>query len=240
MNNYPMPEAVTKEADTKNGRMPETAGQEVAYLAGLDDLEKALAEESGLAAEMEALIDTYAAGQITYETITALYDGLVYYLDDPAIDFLLLLLTGAPDAESLDKVREKAAPDTWRWLRRLLARYGRPLQEAYAVSGVNKDGWRWLNRRVYYDTVIGRWGVSLELIKFNGEKIILEETPTSALSLAQGIVDSLITIPADIASELMDEALLAQFLDDCDRLREIYIPPAPEAAPEIQTAHIEG
>lgn len=244
MNSYPIPEATVTEPETKNGQTPQTAEPYGDITAGIHALEQALSKDDSLAAELEDLIRHHATQAITPDTINALYNSLVYFLDDTAIDFLLTILTSLPDEEMVEKVREQAAPQTWQWLRRLLALYAPPLREGYAITGVSDNAWRWLNRRVYYDTVTSRWGIFLELIKFNDEKVILEETPVSALSLAQGILDSLNTIPADIAPDVMDHELMGEFLDECDRLREIYVPveldQLPQVDSSIQKEHVEG
>lgn len=179
---------------------------------------------------------------VTPSTFGEIAVGLRNHIEFDDMAFLVAFLLS--DDESVQKLyQENTSPETWNWLRLMLALYGEATKEAQTISGKNEDAWRVANRRVYFDTVTNQWGVTLEIIKYNGEKITLEETPRDALFLAEGIVNALNTVPPDAMAEesLIPREDVRYFLADVITLSENYAPGllvelAQEVAKEEQQA----
>ncbi len=187
-------------------------------------LQEALDRDPAVMAELETVIREHTRRGITPTTLQAIYQGLGLYLGTEGVEHLLSVLTRGDDSGYLEQVSAHATPQTWNWLRRLLALYSSDLQEAYAISGVTENAWRLINRRAYFDTVTGRWGVTLEFITYGGERLLLDETPGSALVLALAIVDTLNTLPTEVAPEIIDRDTIEEFTKQSVLLCDLYAP----------------
>jgi hypothetical protein len=152
------------------------------------------------------------------------YAGLEFYLEDDAVASLLTILTRGSEPAVIEQVKAQASPPVWRWLRRLLALYGRDLQEAHAVSSEEPESWRVLDRHAYYSAVSGRWKVMLDISKYNGTQFHLEESPQSVVSLARGIVDILNSIPPEATTDLVPADVLQRFADVARQFFALYAP----------------
>lgn len=202
-------------------------------------LQKALDQDPTLMTAVETVIGEHIRKGITPRTVQGIYQGLELYLEAASVEHLLRILVGSDDARVIEQARAHAAPQTWNWLRRLLALYGSDLQEAGAMSGVNENAWSVVNRRAYYDAVAGTWGVTLEIIKYNGERLFLEEVPGSALALALAIVDTLNSVPPEVAPDIIDRAAIGEFTQQCVILSDLYAPGMIEEWAEAESEEAE-
>ena len=105
-----------------------------------------------------------------------------------------------------------------------MAVYGQEFRAAYTAYAENPDAWEMMNRHTYYDALIDRWSVSLEIIKYNGDRLALEESPASALGLVNGIADALNSVPSDIAPLLIEKEFVIETASLFLQLIDLYAP----------------
>jgi hypothetical protein len=178
-------------------------------------------------AYMDRTIRQHLQAGVTLETWGHILHGLITYAGEDIATFVLTVLLRADDADFMLLVEESAPAEVWLYLRGLTALYSAYLQEAYAVFGENPQGWRTINRRVYYDHLTDSWRASFEIIKFNGERFNLDETPTSAIVLCQAILDALNVVPAEAAQQAVDPNavgnLISLFYSFAERFATDYL-----------------
>jgi hypothetical protein len=189
---------------------------------GIPLIEELLAQEPSLKADIETVIREHIRKPITISTLGVLASGLSHYMDYTIMDYLLRILTGSENY--IKEVEKLTSRQTWKWLRYLMATYGVELNEARTISGQNEDSWREIFRHVNFDTVTKNWTVTLEIRKYNGEKMVLNETVPGALSLAWSIIAALNTIPPEVAPELVDRDSISTFLADVVEFSNICAP----------------
>jgi len=231
---------VQPEQESPEALPPLTAEQIKEIIQGNLALQEALDQDPTVMTELETVIHEHTRKGITPTTGGAIYQGLELYLDTESVEYLLGVLALSDDPRYIEQAKAHAAPQTWSWLRRLLALYGSDLREATALSGVNVNAWRTVNRRAYYDAVSGRWGATLEIIKYNGERLFLDETLGSALILAQGIVDTLNSMPPEVAPEVIDRETIKAFIEQCLVFGDLYAPGMYEEWAEAESEVAEG
>jgi hypothetical protein len=189
---------------------------------------QALEQNAGVLPEIEMMLREQLRKGITSTTLEALFAGLGFYLEADAVVSLLTILTRGDDAAFIAQVKAQASAQTWDWLRRLLALYGRDLQEAHYVSGEHPESWREIDRHVYYNALSGKWSIHLDILKYSGAHLLLEESPHSALSLARGIVETLNSVPPEAATGLIQADAVQRFADVVTQFFAVYAPGAAE------------
>lgn len=204
--------------------IPLTADEIKLVVQGNQALQEALAQDASLPTQIEVVIREHTRQEITPATLRIVYEGLKLYLEDQALEYLLGILINSEDARYVEQAQIQAPAPMWTWLRRLIALYGSAIQEANAISNANLNSWRVLNRRAFFDAVIGTWGVSLEIVKYSGERLILDEIPGSALLLADAIVDTLNSIPDEVAPDLLTPEEVSRFMENCVHLSDLFAP----------------
>lgn len=170
-----------------------------------DLLRQFLQEYPANGAQMDRTIRQHLQGGVTLETWGHILHGLTTYAGEDIATFVLTVLLRSGDVDFMLLVEESTPVQVWPYLRGLMALYSDHLQEAYAIFGENPQGWRTINRRVYYDHLTDSWRANFEIIKFNGEQFNLDETPTSAIVLCQAILDALTAVPAELAQQAVDQ-----------------------------------
>lgn len=203
---------------------PLSADEIKAVVQGSHALQDALKADPALATQIEVVIREHTRQEITPATLRTIYQGLELYLEGEALDYLFGILVSSDDPRYVEQAKIHVTAQTWGWLRRLIALYGSVMQEANAVSNANPDSWRVVNRRAFFDAVTGNWGVSLEIVKYNGERITLDEVPGSALFLAGAIVDTLNSVPPEVAPDIMTQDDVEHFVEQCVHLSNLYAP----------------
>jgi hypothetical protein len=168
-------------------------------------LSQFLQEHPANGAQMDRTIRQHLQGGVTLETWGHILHGLTTYAGEDMATFVLTVLLRSDDADFMLLVEGSTPAEVWSYLRSLMALYSDHLQEAYAIFGENPQGWRTINRRVYYDHLTDSWRANFEIIKFNGEQFNLDETPTSAIVLCQAILDALTAVPAELAQQAVDQ-----------------------------------
>lgn len=155
-------------------------------------------------------------GGVAPETWQGILGGLTVYAGEDVTRFVLMTLLSAeellnpdetPDPDEtgvLALVEKQVGPEAWSYLRGLMALYGADLKDAYEAAGQSAQGWRTVNRRVYYDHMAEVWRATFEIVKFDQERVFLDETPTSAIVLCQAILDALNSIPVEAAQQAAD------------------------------------
>ncbi len=212
---------VQTEASTANELPALTDDQVRAIAEGIDGLQAKLAEDTALQLEIENVIREHLRTAVNAQTVEKIYAGLELYLDADSASFLLDILNDSP---FLEQVKSHSSAQLWSWLRRMLALYAYDFRKAYQIFSESPNAWDILNRHTYYDALIDMWIISLEIVKYNGERLALEESPASALGLVNGIVDTLTSMPPDIAPKLIDKGYLAETATRFLSLIELYAP----------------
>ncbi|GJM39967.1 MAG: hypothetical protein DHS20C20_02490 [Ardenticatenaceae bacterium] len=220
----PNEEQVQGEMNATNELPPLPEADLEAIAQGVNLLFAQLSGEEGLAGEVEAVIREHLRTAVTTDTFLKIYGGLELYLEEDAVVFLLENLRRGDDATYIAHVKIQCAEPLWHWLRRQVALYGADFRKAYTIGTEKPDAWETLNRRTYYDSLNGTWVTFLEVVKYNGERLTIEETPRGALTLAYGVIDMLKNIPADFAPDLIERDYLAQVHLEFLQLMEHYAP----------------
>ncbi len=169
-----------------------------------------LQSDPGGRAYIDRTIRQHLQGGVGPETWGNVLGGLVMYAGEKVAHFVLMVLLSAdelldPDeAEYLPLVEKHVGPEAWSYLRGLLAMYGAGLKEAYAIAAENPQAWRTVNRRMFYDEMTQQWQATFEIVKYNGERVYLEETPSTAIALCSAILDTLNFVPVEVAQQVAD------------------------------------
>ncbi|MFQ6102297.1 MAG: hypothetical protein ACE5OS_13850 [Anaerolineae bacterium] len=173
-----------------------------------------LQADPGARAYIDRTIRQHLQDGVGLETWQNILGGLTVYAGEDITHFMLMTLLSAEELLNPDEVlssddtgilalvEKQVGPEVWSYLRGLMALYSADLREAYEVSGQNVQGWRTVNRRVYYDHLAEAWRATFEIIKFGGERVYLDETPTSAIVLCQAILDALNSVPVEAAQQV--------------------------------------
>lgn len=209
---------------SQNELQPLPEGELEIIATGVSALFAKLSQEEGLAVEVETVIREHLRSVITTDTFLKIYSGLELYLDEDTAVFLLENLRRSDESLYIAHVKNQSTEPLWNWLRRLIALYGADFKKAYSIGTENPNAWDTLNRRTYYDSLNQSWNIFLEIVKYNGEKLNIEETPRGALTLAYGIIDMLMNIPIEVAPDLIERDYLAQVYHQFGQLMELYAP----------------
>lgn len=186
-------------------------------------LQQALQQDPSLEAEIERVISEFFGKGITSTTLQSIEQALGLYIENPkGVEYLLTVLINSDVEDYVPAVQKQTEPGVWKLLRRLLALYGKDAREANNFINTIKDGWKDLNRKVYYDIMSERWVITLNIVKQNGEQITLDETPSTVMVLATGILDTLNHVPADIAPSIVDSTTLAGLKEQYENLIKLY------------------
>ena len=169
-----------------------------------------LQSDPGGRAYIDRTIRQHLQGGVGPETWGKILDGLVLYAGEQVAHFVLLASLSAdellnPDeADYLPLVERYVGVEAWSYLRGLLAMYGADLKEAYVTATENPQAWRTVNSRMFYNEMTQQWQATFEIVKYNGERVYLEETPTSAIVLCGAILDTLNFMPVEVAQQVAD------------------------------------
>jgi hypothetical protein len=215
-----MPPAPTPPAETED---EETQIQQDAGL-----LLQFLQASPAATAYVDRIIREHLGGGVDLETWGHVLNGLTTYAGENVANFVLVLLLRSDDAEFLALVEKHVGEEVWSYLRSLMALYSDDLREAYAVFGENPQGWRIVNRRVYYDHLTETWHTAFEIVRFDGKQIYLDESPTSAIVLCQAILDALNTVPADLAPQAADPRAVVDLIGLFNTFAARFAPESPE------------
>ncbi|WP_420629899.1 hypothetical protein [Candidatus Leptofilum sp.] len=178
-------------------------------IESINELQSAISDNAALISEIETIIREHLRPNPTGESIGKILGGLDLYLGEDPAYFLLHILRFSNDATYVQQVKSHCTESFWRILRRLVALYGVDVRRAYTLLNENPQSWDILNRHTYFDHLTNTWAISMEIVKYNGERLNLEETPGSALTLVRGILDMLMNVPAESAPDLIDKNYMA-------------------------------
>lgn len=192
-------------------------------IEGARALEEILSKEPTLKKDIEAILREQAKQPINSSTLGIIARGLNLYIDYADMANLVAFLI-SEDENIQKEFKAHTSEENWNWLRRMLALYGAPLKEAELISEKNDHAWRVVNRRVNFDTVTKEWGATIEIVKYNGERITLEDTLGGILYLADGIINALNTVPAESALDLISRDDILNILVDVITLSDTFAP----------------
>jgi hypothetical protein len=216
--------------ETTPGPPPVTEEEKAQIQSGANALLQFFQADPGARAAMDRTIRQHLLGGVSLETWDRILGGLTRYAGEEVTRFLLMTLLSADQllnpagTEHLALVEQHVGPEAWSYLCGLMALYGDDLKESYELSGQNEQGWRTINRRVFYDHLSETWRATFEIIKFGGERVYLDETPTSAIVLCQAILDGLNAVPEEIAQEIADRYAIEDLVGLVYTFVERYAP----------------
>lgn len=175
-------------------------------------LSKMLVESPDRQRYVEDILRRYLGEPPTTLTAGNLLVALELYTGADFAGFLLGYLAAADqDPELLIDFDETLDPETTEYLHKLLALFGPDVTEAATIAEENPDGWRTLQRDVYFDVLSALWKVRLDIITYGGETSRFEETPNSLLIMARGLIDTVITAVANGGVGVLDDEQLDLF-----------------------------
>lgn len=210
------------ELDVADGLRPLPEDEMQIIIRGVNVLQSSFSENAALSSEIETVIREHLRTAVTSDTFYKIISGLELYLDTDTVVFLLESLRRSGEPSYLEQVKTQCTEPLWSWLRHLIALYGFDFGKAYSAGTENPNAWDILNRHTYYDSLTDAWSISLEIVKYNGENLAIEETPRGALTLAQGIIDMLLTIPAEAAPYLIESEYLDEIHHQFLQLKTLY------------------
>lgn len=200
-----------------------------------------LKREPGAVHSLDRILGEHLRQRPDADTAQRLFNSLSRYAGEDNANFLLsLLMRGVDNPESFARAGEVLGGEAWTAVRTLSALYGDAVQEAYVLGGENPRAWRAVNRQVYYDVISGQWRVAFEIVRYNGESVLYEETATSLLSLADAILNTLNHMPADIAPGIIERSRLETFYNSCTTFFNTYAPTEEQGAEEQGGGDAEG
>jgi hypothetical protein len=191
---------------------------------GVAVLQSKFSENDTLPSEIEVVIREHLRTAVTSDTFNKIFSSLELYLDTDTVVFLLENLRRSGEPFYIEQVKSHCTEQLWGWLRYLIALYGFDFGKAFSTGTENPHAWDVLNRHTYYDSLNGSWSIFLEIVKYNGESFTIEETPRGALTLAQGIIEMLMSIPAEEAPYLIESEYLAEIHRQFLQLKTVYAP----------------
>lgn len=208
---------------------PETTIEEVPPLPdfqveAIQALQSKLNDNAAFYSEIELIIREHVNPIVSTDAYERIMSGLELYLEEDTAFYLLHFIRYSNDSSYLEQVMAQCTEPFWHILRRLISLFANDLRKAYKLFSENPNAWDILNRHAYFDHLTNNWIMSLEIIKYNGERLSLEETPGGALALLRGIMHMLMSIPAENAHELIDQDYLADTFQQFDSFKNHYTP----------------
>lgn len=194
---------------------------------GFQALEKAIHADKELIGDVDLILREHLGRPFTPDTISDLGYGLETCFGFDNARFLVDAIKDN-DPGHLEFMQGTLKPATWRWLRRMMGVHGPALRRAYTVWNENPNGWSDASGRAFLDQVSGRWWISVQINKYDGAKLYLEDVPSSMLTLAQGIIGFACSIPEEYLRDLVPEDLQAKLKDYVDQLLAACQPPPEE------------
>ena len=229
--------------DVKNGialTQPEITAEEREQIErGASHLRQFLQADPGAKAAIDRALRQHLQGGVTIETWQHILNGLTVIAGEEVTHFLLLSILSLDELldpagpHYLALVERHVGPETWSYLRSLMGLYGDEIKLAYEFLGQNAEGWRLVNRRVFYDHLAESWRFTLEIVKYNGNHVALDETPSSATVLCQAILDGLSAVPSEVAQEAIDRQVVEDLAGAFYTFLQTY---APDLLEEIADA----
>lgn len=199
----------------------------------LDGLQLDLSKSTTLATDIEMVIREHLRTAVNTDTFYKIINGLELFLDADKVFFLLDTLRTGTDPAVFEPIKARCTEPFWGWLRRLIALYALDFRKAYSIATENPHAWDKLNRNVYYDTMNDAWKITIEIVKFNEERLTLEETPAGGFALVYGIVNMLMNVSPEAAPEQVNREYLSNLLQQFHQLIDLY---APELRAEMAQA----
>jgi len=231
--------------DIQAGMLPgppppaEIEDEETQVRRGANLLLQFLQDDPGARAYIDRTIRQHLQGGVDLKTMENIRGGLTLYAGEDITDFILVTLLSADEllspegSEYLALVEEHVGAEVWSYLRGLMALYSADLREAYGAFGQNPQGWKNINRRVYYDYLAEMWRATFEIIQFDGERVYLDETATSAIVLCQAILDTLNAVPVEFAQQAADRLAVENLVGLFYTFVERFAPDLLEEGEEI-------
>lgn len=178
-------------------------------------LQELLAREPTARQDIAEIFKEHLQQPLTADTANTLFNSMsIYAGDEETSDLVLGVLTRSVNDQEIRELFEGGLDDKTRsWVRALLASHGARLREAWVIGGENPNSWRSVNRSVLLDPGTGDWQLGFEIVTYSGERLKLEETPTTLLLLASAILDTLNRLPEEVAPEALAPDRRDEFME---------------------------
>lgn len=193
-------------------------------------LQELFAREPSARQEFGQILREHLQPPLTADSAQTLFTSMSILAGEETANLLLGVLKRSFDDKAFLAQLEGALDDKSRsWMRVILARYGPRLKEAWIIGGESPEAWRSVNRAVSYDLVSG-WQITFELIKYSGERLKVQDTPSNFLFMVSAILDTLSLIPEDQAPNLLDADGLSEFVGKAGAFIRLFAPDTLEQA----------
>jgi hypothetical protein len=169
------------------------------------------------------IFECHLQGEITIKTGGLLFKSISIYAGaDNAKALWSFMRRGFFEPEFLVQIEEHFSESIRVSIRSFLALYGSKFQEVYEIQDENPNGWRLLQRKVYYSSTAERWQIELEIFKCNGEMTLYDESPRSYLSLVWNMLRILNEMPTEATPGIIDQDFLGKFKSTCTTFFELF------------------
>lgn len=178
-----------------------------------------LQSDQGGRAYIDRTIRQHLQEGVDMETWGNILGGLTLYAGEDVARFVLMVLLsadellGQDEAKYLPLVERYVGVEAWLYLRGLLAMYSAGVKEAYAIAAENPQAWRTINSRMFLNEMTQQWQATFEIIKYDGERLYVEATPTTAVVLCSAILDTLNFVPVEVAQQVTDPATIENLVN---------------------------
>lgn len=185
----------------------------------------------------ERVLKEHLRTPITVNTHSDLFAAMAVVTGEGVADALLTVLSrGAAEKDLFESFVNSLQADQRYWMRLMMALFGQQVREVWVVGGEDPNNWRSSTQGIFFSLYAQGWWIKYEILKYSGEKVILEGSPKSFLNLVTNLLDMLLDVPADIETEppALDPLKVLGVVDKCNTLREWWV-----AAATVETDNTE-
>lgn len=191
----------------------------------IEAMQSKFTQDDPLFTEIETVIREHLRGNLTPDTYGQLWNSLELYLGEDLTSYLTYLLRLSNDPSYMAQVKAHCSEQFWGKLRRLIALHADDLRSAYRIYNENPHAWAEVtNRHTYFDYLTNTWTIAFEIVKYNGERLRIEETPGGSLALIRSLLHMLMRVPIEDAPNLINTEYLKDSFDQFAQLVNLYSP----------------
>jgi hypothetical protein len=196
-------------------------------------LESFLSTHSDGAEHLLGVIAKQLAGKEDASTWGKLRDCLTNYFGEDGA-FLIGWLADAETDVRLESFAAVAASSVVDLTRRVISMYGSEIRLAISAYQEFPDDWRRIRGNVYYDYGDRSWLLKVRLEKYNGQEVVVDATPDSAMNLTTRLLEML-TMVSDRSVFNPERARdIRQAMQELQQM----LAPAPEAIADAAASQV--
>lgn len=196
---------------------------------GVKELHAFLESHSRAEDRVLEILGRRLSGQPKADTWPIMHDSLRQYLgEDLAFMLYWVVRVENPQANRMQELPKETPADVMGFLGTVVGIYGEDLSDAYAVLNREPENWRTISREIHYDQLKGEYCVRVHILKYNGEKMVIQGPPDSILALCTTLIVTVRMIgtpgiPAGFSKHIIDD-----YLGQSRQLAEGLSPEQPE------------